>query len=122
MRRHYGKGLYTRAVKVDAYGEVSFHYLAPHGAKDPIGRLLTQIELEIILDWLSDPQNLATCISGFYQQAREKFPSLHKYPDKFLKDIQQWHDNDDNWDDKGISAQGWKVLDEIESKILRMQK
>lgn len=117
MKKHYSKSIKNRAVD-----KRSTYYLAPHGAKDPIARIITQIELDHILDWLADPMNLGTSISGFYLNNREKFPSLHQYPDKFLQDIQKWHDDDAHWTDKGISEEGYLALEAIRTKILRMQK
>ena len=112
MKHHYGKGIHTRAVdKRNAY------YLAPHGAKDPVARLITQVELDVILDWVNDPINIGTSISAFYAANREKFPSLHQYPDKFLKEIQEWHDNDQHWNAKGVSEEGWKALEELRNKV-----
>ena len=113
MKHHYGKGIKQRAVD-----KKSTYYLAPHGAKDPIGRMLTQIEIETILEWVADPTVLGTAVTGLYLQHKDKFPSLNGYSVSFLRDIQHWHDNDAHWDEKGVSEEGWKALQEIRNKVL----
>lgn len=122
MKSHYGKGIRTRAFSRDKQGNLSPDYLSPHGAKDPVARLISQIELDIILDFCADPENIATSISGFYEKNFDRFPSLHRYPTKFLIDIQKWHDNEDHWGDKGVNDLGWEALNSIKSKIERMQR
>lgn len=88
-------------------------YLIPEtGAKCALGRLLNETDLK----YLEETEQLGetAIIDIIGELTTEK---VLKLPIRFLEDLQNFHDNDENWTETGMRPQGETAADKILEKI-----
>jgi hypothetical protein len=88
------------------------YYDKDHNNKCAIGRLLNDTDMKFLK---ATEQLSNTSIDDIFDDLTTK--KLKELPMNFLMDLQGFHDEDDNWDEKGITLQGKDIINQIKHSI-----